>query len=125
MDDRPLLDVATARAPSKPELLGTFGTLLQVFRLYCGTGLLAFPYAVKCGGLVAAPVALLVIGWCNNYTLKMLVRAKRKVRVQSHLLSPSLSSFDRLLTAFRAAFSRYFELATTTAVGRPIVRTSP
>ena len=47
----------------------------------CGTGLLAFPYAVKCGGLVAAPVALLVIGWCNNYTLKMLVRAKRKVRV--------------------------------------------
>ena len=85
MTDQPLLEAAAARPgaarPEKPELLGTFGTLLQVFRLYCGTGLLAFPYAVKCGGLVAAPVALLVIGWCNNYTLKMLVRAKRKVRV--------------------------------------------
>ena len=95
MDERPLLNPAAGASSSArtPELLGTFGTLLQVFRLYCGTGLLAFPYAVKCGGLVAAPVALLVIGWCNNYTLKMLVCAKRKVRRRLESLSFTLSSF--------------------------------
>ena len=70
---------AAAASSSSPPLLGTGDTLLQIFRLYCGTGLLAFPFAVKCGGLVAAPVALLVIGALNNYTLRMLVHSKRRV----------------------------------------------
>ena len=69
----------TATKDTRPILLGTFGTLLQIFRLYMGTGLLAFPYAVKCGGLLLAPVALIVIGGLNNYTLRMLVHCKRKV----------------------------------------------
>ena len=62
-----------------PVLLGSFGTLLQIFRLYCGTGLLAFPYAVKCGGILLAPLALIFIGALNNYSLRMLVHCKRRI----------------------------------------------
>ena len=71
----------TLNQPSAADdvLLGKFGTLLQIFRLYCGTGLLAFPYAVKCGGLVLAPCALVLIGALNNYSLRMLVHAKRRI----------------------------------------------
>jgi proton-coupled amino acid transporter len=62
-----------------PVLLGSFGTFLQIFRLYMGTGLLAFPYAVKCGGLLLAPIVLVVICGFNNYSLRMLVHCKRKI----------------------------------------------
>lgn len=101
MDQRPLLspaaeehgggsrnDESSSAPPSSSKdtgggrSLGTFGTLMQIFRLYCGTGLLAFPYAVKCGGLVAAPIVLLFIGFLNNYTLKMLVWSKRRLMRQ-------------------------------------------
>ena len=79
----------TVNAPTASDdvLLSKFGTLLQIFRLYCGTGLLAFPYAVKCGGLVLAPCALVVIGGLNNYSLRMLVHAKRKITEE---LNPQL-----------------------------------
>ena len=70
-------------------LLGTFATLLQIFRLYCGTGLLAFPYAVKCGGLLLAPITLIIIGGLNNYTLRMLVHCKRHVTSDLTLQLPS------------------------------------
>ena len=91
--EQSLLDPSTTTATTatatnkKSVLLGKFGTLLQIFRLYMGTGLLAFPYAVKCGGLLLAPIALIVIGCFNNYTLRMLVHCKRKVTED---LSPAL-----------------------------------
>ena len=43
--------------------LGEAATLLQIFRLYCGTGLLAYPYAVRCGGMLGALVSILIIGF--------------------------------------------------------------
>lgn len=88
------MDAAEAK-PEQPALLGTFGTLLQIFRLYCGTGLLAFPYAVKCGGLVAAPCALLLIGFANNYTLKMLVWSRRRVMQQLPTAATAAERNDR------------------------------
>ena len=49
--------------------LGPCGAILQVMRLYTGSGILAFPYAVSCGGLWAGIGGLVLIAIINLVTL--------------------------------------------------------
>ena len=58
-------------------------TALNVFKVYTGTGLIAFPYATRCGGLCAAPLGLVLIGFLNNYSIRILVDCKRRVAASS------------------------------------------
>ena len=53
-----------------------FQAYMTVTKLYAGTGMIAFPYAVSQAGLVAAIVGLVVVGWLNNYALRLLVKCK-------------------------------------------------
>ena len=89
----------------------TFQTLLQLFRLYAGTGILAFPYAVKCGGLIAAPSFLVIIGALNNYTLRMLVHCKRRVTQDLVGPTPQTSLDDLAYAAFGVGGRRFCSIA--------------
>ena len=67
------------------EGLGPCGAILQVLRLYTGSGILAFPYAVSCGGLWAGIGGLVLIAIINLVTLHMLVEGKRMVEDRRRL----------------------------------------
>jgi amino acid permease len=80
-----------------------FAVFMILLKSYLGTGLLAIPYAVECGGLWSATIGLAVLATASNFTMKMLIRLKRHVeadRIQSSkepLLGEDSDETDALL----------------------------
>merc|ERR1711871_1340403 len=101
----------------KDDRLCRCAMLLQIFRLYTGTGLLAFPYAVCCGGMWAGLVGVVVIGVLNTCTLHMLIRSKRTVEDIRRYKEGSLT-LDLLVTDGDAAVLTFSDVVTE-ALGVP------
>lgn len=50
----------------------------NVIKAYLGSGLLAIPYAFRCGGFLSGTVGLLLLALISNTTLKMLIWMRRR-----------------------------------------------
>jgi proton-coupled amino acid transporter len=69
------------------EKASNFGVFMILLKSYLGTGLLAIPYAVECGGMWSAVIGITALAMASNYTMKMLIRLKRHVEAEQEQMS--------------------------------------
>ena len=65
--------------PSGPRPQGTTSTFaagMMLLKAYLGSGLLAMPYGLQCGGLWGSIIALSVLASASNFTLKLFIKLK-------------------------------------------------
>eukprot|EP00949_MAST-11_sp_MAST-11-sp1_P003606 g3606.t1 len=58
----------------------TFSAFLNLLKAFLGTGVVAVPYATRCGGSWGSIIGLILLALVSNYTMKLLIRVKRKLQ---------------------------------------------
>lgn len=89
----------------------------NVIKAYLGSGLLAIPYAFRCGGFLSGTIGLLVLALISNTTLKMLIWMRRRFAVSKSGEEITFSSIGMYSTGkWGRRLALFAELATNVGI---------
>ena len=63
----------------------------SILKAYLGSGLLALPFSLLCGGVVSSTVGIFVLAFVSNRTLKMLVWMRRLLQRRTNMKGSAVS----------------------------------